>query len=249
MSILSKKISQYGKAYKISEHFTLGEFQCRDGSDTVKYSTELLAMLEKLRSYGGFSIQINSGYRTVAYNQKIGGASRSQHIDGTAADIVVKKDGKIIAGKLICCLCQTLGFRGVAFISNQSTHVDMRASGTYRGDERSGYGNNVTNFYKYFSVTEKQIADLKRVSPTEESEEEMTVYKTINDVPTWYKEAIQKIMSKGYLTGTGNGEINVTDDFCRIMTVLDRAGIFDGSGNFSKQEVAAALVDIAQSYE
>ena len=73
-------------------------------------------MLEKLRAYGGFTVHINSGYRSPSYNRKIGGASKSQHTLGTAADIVVKKNGKTVSAKKICCLCQDLGFKGVAYI-------------------------------------------------------------------------------------------------------------------------------------
>lgn len=70
MAVQTKRISQYGANYKISEHFTLGEFQCKDGNDIVLYSTDLLSMLERLRTYGGFTIQVNSAYRTPAYNKK-----------------------------------------------------------------------------------------------------------------------------------------------------------------------------------
>ena len=90
MSVKTAYIAKLGKGYKISDHFTLGEMRCKDGSDMVLYSTELMQRLEELRFYGGFTIMINSGYRTDAYNRKIGGASKSQHIEGTAADIIVK---------------------------------------------------------------------------------------------------------------------------------------------------------------
>ncbi len=59
----------------------------------------------------------------------------------------------------------------------------------------------------------------------EEEETEMTYYKTINDVPTWYADAVQKAVDKGALNGTGNGELNVSEDLCRTLTVLDRLGV------------------------
>ena len=31
-------------------------------------------------------------------------------------------------------------------------------------------------------------------------------------------------MDKGALNGTGNGELNVSEDLCRTLTVLDRIG-------------------------
>lgn len=57
-----------------------------------------------------------------------------------------------------------------------------------------------------------------------EEESEMKVYKTINDVPEWYRAAVRKAMDAGALVGTGNGEINVSEDLCRTLTILDRLG-------------------------
>ena len=67
-----------------------------------------------------------------------------------------------------------------------------------------------------------------RMPPTmalyQEGDEEMTYYKTINDVPAAYKPSVQKAMSLGALRGTGAGTINVSEDLCRTLTVLDRLG-------------------------
>lgn len=54
---------------------------------------------------------------------------------------------------------------------------------------------------------------------------DMTYYKTINDVPNDYRPSVQKLITKGVLKGYGNGEINVSEDFCRTMTVLDRLNL------------------------
>ncbi|MBQ2764126.1 MAG: hypothetical protein IJF43_03690 [Firmicutes bacterium] len=169
MPITTASLSALGRDHPISAHFTLGEFASKDGADLVKYSTELLALLETLRSYGGFTIAINSGYRTAAYNRAVGGASKSQHVEGTAADITVKKDGKTVDAALICCLCQLLEFPGVAYISPRSLHVDARKNGTYRGDERKGYRNNVDDFFTYFNITKAEVRALKT-----EEEDDMT---------------------------------------------------------------------------
>lgn len=229
MSVKTAYISKLGANYPLSDHFTLGEMQCKDGSDKVLYSTDLLDKLEELRSYGGFTITINSGYRTEAYNKKIGGASASQHLKGTAADIVVKKDGKVVNARLICCLCQTLGFKGIGYISANATHVDMRANGKYRGDERSGYGNNVSDFYRYFGLNISQITALKAVTETntitakntEKAEKEETVYKDINDVPEWGKVAVQRRIEAKATDGK-----NLTESMVRIWTVEDRMNPF-----------------------
>jgi len=75
-----------------SEHFSKRELDCHCGCDAplaVEQNLTALAMtLEKLRDeLGGTPLHVNSGYRCPAYNRKIGGASRSQHMEGKAADL------------------------------------------------------------------------------------------------------------------------------------------------------------------
>lgn len=58
--------------------------------DVKKNVRRLMWRLEALRAkLGGRPIAINSGYRGVAYNQCIGGATSSQHMYGTALDMKV----------------------------------------------------------------------------------------------------------------------------------------------------------------
>lgn len=79
----------------ISEHFTREEFDCHDG---IQYPSEwiterlslLCAELEILRKVWNKPIKILSGYRTPAYNTKIHGAPKSQHMLGKAGDCVVE---------------------------------------------------------------------------------------------------------------------------------------------------------------
>ena len=56
--------------------------------------------------------------------------------------------------------------------------------------------------------------------------DDMTYYKTLDDVPEWYKPTVEKLVNAGALQGTGDG-LNVSEDFCRTMTVLDRMGKLD----------------------
>lgn len=59
-----------------------------------------------------------------------------------------------------------------------------------------------------------------------EREDDMTYYKTIEDVPEGYRAAVQKAIDAGALQGTGDG-INVSEDLCRMLTILDRMGKLD----------------------
>lgn len=80
---------------KLTEHFSLSEFV--RPQDMAKLPADVRANLEKLarmlegvrERLGGKAITITSGYRTVAHNKAVGGASASQHLYGRAADIVV----------------------------------------------------------------------------------------------------------------------------------------------------------------
>lgn len=228
MAIKTYYVSKLGRDYKISPHFKLREFQSRDGADKVLISDELLAKLEELRAYlggdGVATVGINSGFRTEAYNRSIGGASGSRHTKGDAADVVCKQNGKRISGKLICALCQTLGFKGVALNkgSGYSVHLDMRPSGTYRGDEQDGYGNNVGgDFYKYFDITKAQIEALRvrqnTEKPPKKEEDEMTqeqfnlmmnkwiATQAAKEPGEWSKDAREWAEKEGIILGTGAG--------------------------------------------
>ena len=55
----------------------------------------------------------------------------------------------------------------------------------------------------------------------------MTYYKKLEDIPSYYKNAIQKLVDSGAMAGTGNSELNVSEDLCRVMTVLNNAGILE----------------------
>ena len=50
----------------------------------------------------------------------------------------------------------------------------MRTSGSYRGDERKGYKNNVIDFYQKFGISEATIEAMKVSPRQEEVEVEMT---------------------------------------------------------------------------
>ena len=71
----------------VSDHFKVFEFACHDGSELVYIHPALAALVEKIRTTLGHSININSGYRTPSYNESIGGAKHSRHKTGQAADL------------------------------------------------------------------------------------------------------------------------------------------------------------------
>ena len=78
-----------------SAHFFFSEFRCTCGGvydtcRTILVRRELLQSLEKYRNLAG-PVHIESGYRCPPRNKAVGGASNSQHMYGTAADVSYKE--------------------------------------------------------------------------------------------------------------------------------------------------------------
>lgn len=109
---------------KVSEHFKVREFRCKDGSDVVLICPRLVEVLEAIRTHFGAAVTVNSGYRTVSHNNATPDSSpKSQHMYGTAADIVVK--GHTAAE--VYAYAETL-LPGTGGLGNYGsfTHVDVR---------------------------------------------------------------------------------------------------------------------------
>lgn len=120
-------IHAYSKAKegntKLSANFKVKEFACNDGSDVVFIAPDLVAILQKIRNHFGKAVVINSGYRTPDYNKKVGGATQSQHLYGTATDIRISG----VKPKDIASYVETLmpNTGGIGIYSN-FVHVDVR---------------------------------------------------------------------------------------------------------------------------
>lgn len=98
-------------ATQLTKNFTLEELTA--SSDAVKYDidnkpdaktwanlTELAIALQSIRDYYGKPISVNSAYRCPKLNEKVGGATTSQHMTGFAADIK-PTDGNMAALKMV----------------------------------------------------------------------------------------------------------------------------------------------------
>ena len=109
-------------------HFKAYEFKCHDGTAVPPqyYGNlqKLMNMLEKIRTAcGNRPISITSGYRPPAYNRKVGGASKSQHLYAAAADIKVSG---LSAGKVYDICNSVVGNSGGVGKYSTFTHVDVR---------------------------------------------------------------------------------------------------------------------------
>lgn len=147
-------VKKDGSSY-LSDNFKVKEFACNDGSDTVLIADELVSLLQKIRDHFGVAVTINSGYRTSFYNKKVGGVSNSQHVKGTAADIVVKGVDPLTVAQYAEYLMPNSGGIGVY---QTFTHVDVRTNRS-RWDNRSGKEVVVSGWPGYEEKTEMSEID------------------------------------------------------------------------------------------
>ena len=119
---------------KITPNFDLKEFACKDGTpvpEKYMYNVILLAQqLQVIRDAIGKPIKINSAYRTPTYNKSVGGASKSQHLTASAADLNVSGlrptelkeviEGLIAQGKIL---------QGGVGLYNNFVHYDIYFDG------------------------------------------------------------------------------------------------------------------------
>lgn len=70
----------------LSKNFSKSEFACRC-CGVCDIDPDLVIALQELRNIVGHAIFVNSGYRCEKHNAEVGGSPRSQHMEGTAADI------------------------------------------------------------------------------------------------------------------------------------------------------------------
>lgn len=122
-------IKAYSKAKdgntKLSANFKVREFACTDGSDPIFIDTELVNILQKIRTHFGKSVTITSAYRTPTKNKACGGETYSQHLYGKAADIKVTG----VTPKKVAAYAETL-LKNKGGIGTYSTftHIDVRTT-------------------------------------------------------------------------------------------------------------------------
>lgn len=114
---------KYDGSIKLSPHFKVYEFRCKDNTDPIFISITLVNVLENIRKHFNKPVIINSAYRNPAYNAMIGGAKNSTHMYGMAADIHING----VTPKQIADFAETLmpDSGGIGIYDN-FCHIDVR---------------------------------------------------------------------------------------------------------------------------
>ena len=148
---------------QLTEHFNVSEFRCKcGGTHSTILNPELPAKLEKLyKALNCSKIIINSGYRCANHDRSVGGSGSGHHVYGNAADIVCydQKNNRI-SSKKVSCVAQDVGFGGIANIDGTytATHVDVRPSNFWKGDETKTSAYSLTDdFYKYYNLNKSDV--------------------------------------------------------------------------------------------
>jgi hypothetical protein len=123
-----------GEAKQLSKNFKSTEFDCKGKHccGITKIDSDLVGFLQMIRANFGVAVVINSGYRCKEHNKAVGGASKSKHLEGMAADIKVKGIEPIEVAKY----CESIGVKGIG-LYEWGCHIDTRTKkGFWKTDKQ-----------------------------------------------------------------------------------------------------------------
>ena len=82
-------------------------------------------------------------------------------------------------------------------------------------------------------LTEKEVEDMTEALTRAIAKQEIAnaenakkVYNTVDAVPAWGKETVQKLINKGFLQGDDQGKLALTTDLLRLLVINDRAHLY-----------------------
>lgn len=197
----SKKVD--GNKY-VEKNFKVKEFACRDGSDKVLVCDETVRILQAVRDYFGRPVTINSAYRTPTYNKKIGGASKSQHVVGTACDISVKG----VPPSAVASFLEAFYPKHGIGLYPTFVHIDSRGYKVYWLNK----GNNVVQSFSKGNLHLQYKAQQPVEPAAQQEDNEVTEQRVVEiiaeylanngGVTEWFKKDIEEGKAIGITDGT-----------------------------------------------
>ena len=182
-NIMATNTYKKSHAVKLSTNFNSTEFDCHGSgccTETI-INPILVKYLQQIRDHFKAPITITSAYRCPVHNQRIGGATRSQHCQGNAADIVVKG----VAPREVAKYAESIGIKGIGLYETGSdgyfTHIDTRTSKAF------WYGQN-----------EQPRSTFGGNTPTIDTTNNSSTTISLNDTGTVVKEIQEMLIELGY---------------------------------------------------
>jgi len=110
-------------SWQLLRYFTPKEFDSPDAPGSgAAMNTEFVWILDEIRANISVPLIVNSGFRTVLHNAKVGGTPASAHLVGLAADIRPRQWSDEIRAKIIFTAA-ALGIRRIG-IAKSYIHLD-----------------------------------------------------------------------------------------------------------------------------
>jgi uncharacterized protein YcbK (DUF882 family) len=137
------KVSNFAKGRKtiLTKNFKSTEFDChgKNCCSTTIIDPKLVEYLQIIRDHFGKPITITSAYRCETHNRNIGGATRSYHVQGKAADIVVSG----VASREVAKYAESIGILGIGLYETAAdgffTHIDTRTTKSFWYGQKEQY--------------------------------------------------------------------------------------------------------------
>lgn len=80
-----------------------------------------------------------------------------------------------------------------------------------------------TDFKKRLEEPDMTEAQVKQII---EKDREANLYNSVEECPAWARPTVQKLVNKGFLQGTSDGSLELTEDLIRVLVVNDRAHLY-----------------------
>lgn len=117
---------------KLTKNFNSYEFDCESGELVPQkyfcHKLLLASTLQVIRTKVGNPIIINSAFRTIRHNKKVGGSINSYHLKCMAVDIYAKNTTLVELYNIIDYL-QTKGLIVKGFLKMYKTHIHLDVRG------------------------------------------------------------------------------------------------------------------------
>ena len=122
-----------GRTDKVSKNFQYREFDCKGGGccSTTVIDEKLISYIQQIRDHFGKPVTITSSYRCETHNKRVSGATKSYHVQGKAADIVVQG----VSSREVAKYAESIGILGIGLYETSAdgyfTHIDARTTKSF----------------------------------------------------------------------------------------------------------------------
>ena len=166
-----------GRSDKIAKNFQYKEFDCHGQGccSTTIIDEKLVEYVQRIRDHFGRPVTITSSYRCEVHNRRVGGATKSYHMRGQAADIVVQG----VSSREVAKYAESIGILGIGLYETSKdgyfTHIDTRTTKSFwygqSGQPRTTFGGTPTTSASSTSTT---------TTPTPQPAEQSIYHKSSN---------------------------------------------------------------------